>query len=426
METKSSARIFTVILFVFSCSKKPATTTESDAEGLTASLASSQKIGIAGSAEEGLHLYGLAPDPTTGGLALIGNIFNSELQIHHVFKTSGTIVVAGDFSRFGCYLVAFSRTSLTQKVRCLSKLPVGTFSPTLGKSNAHYAKAGIRQRGESLYFVANDERGSGESYLHKWSDGDSAPETLLTKPFRGTGFEDVFLHDNGTNICALAPAIMAAGGLYNGQLFCGSEAGGFTDVSAGLTTTNSMILAETFQHEGLVVSTDRKLDLATLAASARTANGSNGGLPSGYANRATLPAGGLVARAYAGSVSHFSSNGDTTVLADLNGTGLYFHRMLNSGAYAWVTGGTDLNDEANGTALRRITLAGPTMPATDYLTQTGLVKINHMGYLPDGTTIVLKGLKSGGDIGYATIDSAGTIAPLATAPSGIFLSLLNL
>jgi hypothetical protein len=173
------------------------------------------------------------------------------------------------------------------------------------------------------------------------------------------------------------------------------------------------------------VTNDKKIDLSNLNVTSRVANGSNGGLPSGYANRVQVSSGGIVVRAYAGSISYFTSSGDTYTLADLNSSGLYWIDIYGLGNYAWVRGGLNINNEQDGTSLKRVDLTNQTFETTEYIPQTGLVKIESIAYDADGSLIV-KGTRSDGSRGYGKIDSTGNVTPLSQHSSDTFLSLIDI
>jgi len=411
------------------CSKS-ADREASSSEPLVATVSGAQKLGLVSGAsgqEASLADFSLVQVDNSGNGKSKG-VLSVAAEVYFVGKTSQSIVVSGRFENiqwpdgdYSCYLISFSKTASKQQVNCLSKLPVGSFSPESGRANAHYSKVGIKQKGDAVYFVSNDV--GQESYVSKWADGDLTPEVLLTKPYEGSGFEDIFVDSVGGNLCALAPAISQGNILFNGKVYCGTEASSnWSDISSSLTAP---ILAESFQFENFMVTNDKKLNLADLVVSSRSAVGDNGGLPSGYANRVSVPGGGLVVRAYAGSISHFAATGDTTVIANLTSTSLYWFKVLGAGNYAWTYGGSDLNDESNGVSLRRINLSTLTFESTNYLSQTGLVKIYDMGYAADGS-IIVKGTLSDGFSGVAKIDSSGNVSSATSTQSETFLEVHDL
>lgn len=423
-------------LLPLGCSKSGNTELSSSGP-LLATLSGAQKLGLTSGADNLSSLGVQAQENAFSDFSLVEidssgnskskNVLSLSAEVYFVGKTSNSIVVSGRFENiewldgdYSCYLISFSKTASSQQVSCLSKLPVGSFSPETGKSNAHYSKIGIKQKGDAFYFVSND--GENESYVSKWSDGDIAPTVLLAKPYEGIGFEDIFVDNVGGNLCVLAPAISGAT-LFNGKVYCGTEASSnWSDISASLTAP---ILAESFQFENFVVTNDKKLNMADLVVSSRSAAGNNGGLPSGFANRVSVSGGGLIVRAYAGSISHFAANGDTTVVADLNSSSLYWFKILGAGNYAWTYGGTDLNNEVNGTSLRRVNLSTLTFESTNYLSQTGLAKIYDLGYGVDGSLIV-KGALSDGSLGFAKIDSNGNVSSISSSSLETFLELHDL
>lgn len=435
--------VLSCIAWLSACSNNIESTTVSTE--LLASISTAQKLGVTAgndsvstqglgvqskSATTDFRLVQVESVATTTGASTTKKVFNIDVEAYFVAKINNTVIVTGSFPNiqwsdgvYTCYMVSFSTLADNEKAKCLSKLPIGSFSPSMGKSNAHYSKIGIKQRGNSLYFVTNDMT---SSYVSKWTDGDSLPTVILTKPLQGLGFEDIFLDNSGSNICVLAPAVSSIV-LYPGQIFCGTDnSTSWADISASLVTTSSTIIAETFQVDNMVVSNDKKFDMATLTVSTRTTNGSNGGLPSGYANRVSVPDGGMIVRAYAGSISYVDASGNTTIVGDYNSTFTFWFKVLGSGNYAWVYGGNDYNDESNGTSLKRVNLTTHLLEPTNYYSQTGLVSISDMAYDADGTTIVVKGKNGAGITAYAKIDSSGTISILSSISSDLFSSLLSL
>ena len=282
----------------------------------------------------------------------VSRVFNASLPVYGIKLTTNYIIVSGAFtsssvvtqngSPINCYLYAISKKasgSATDLI-CLSTVPVGDFSPTQAASNAHYAHLGFATRGTTVYFTDY-----ADGILYSWTEGATAPTKLFSQTIQANcpGFDDVFLDPSGTNICVLQSALALC---TNGVLYCGTSSG----LSATVTgSSGSPVLAETREVGTIAVATDQQLvTLSTLAVTARTSNGSNGGLPAGYSNIASDTGGGLVYIGYAGALSYMSSSGTTCDLATTNGltnTGCgmsdqtisaYYQSLFPLGNFAWT------------------------------------------------------------------------------------------
>lgn len=427
-----------------SCSKTPSSNAGNAAE-LTATMhESSKSLGLIGGVSEnasseaagqdnqGPSNFSLVQIDTSANVeSAVKNVLSRDSLVYFIATTSSSIVASGIFldaqwddGVYSCYLIRFSKQARGERVKCLSKTPIGNFIPDIGLSNAHHSKIGIKQRGNTIFFVTSDSLYV-TTNLYKWSDGDNSATLLLSKPYQGMGFSDIFLDNSGANICVLAPAISSNSVIFVGQMLCGTESStSWSDISDSLT--NPYILAETFQFNNLVVAPEVVIDMATLSISSRNYEGDNSGLPSGYGNRVSTSDGGLIARAYAGSLSHISPNGDNNLIANHATSSKYWFKILKSGNYAWVYGGNDLNDESNGNSLRRIDLSNQSFESTAYFSQTGLVAISDLLYHLDGNTIIVEGVDQTGEKAFAKISPDGSVSPLPSLESNLFLSVIDL
>lgn len=354
----------------------------------------------------------------------VAAVFNAERDTYWMGQTTNYIVAMGAFtnlrksdgSTYHCYLLAFPKTASDTPIRCLSELKVGSFDPVRGKTNGHDSKYGVKLAGNKLFFVSNDDN---NGYLYSWTEDAAAPTLLFTRAKEeGIGLHEVFVESgSATNVCVMIPAANS----FAGRLLCaGSPYTSFSEI-----TFSTSVLVETLQVDNLVVTTNQKLNLTNLAVSSRTANGSNGGLPSGYTNLAPVTGGGMVARAYAASITYFAANGDTTVLADYGTVNRYWIKVIHVGSYAWTYGNTNLNFEGSGDHLSRIDLSNATFDATNRIASTGVTTIADLSYAPNGN-ILVSGTDASGASVYALIDGSGNITGGLSASSVELLSVMAL
>jgi hypothetical protein len=425
-----------------SCGSKFNTESSSTAGPLTANLSSnSLSLGIVGGASAksdfqaadislGTYNFNLVQISTDD---VVTSVLNRSVEVYSVFTTSNYVVASGHFINvewpdgvYDCFLIRFAKDSKGAQVECLSKFLIGTFYPETGKTNPHYSKIGIKQRGETLYYVTNDLV---TSYLYKLTDGDKVPTLILSKSIgllnRHVGFSDVFVDNVGSNLCVMSPAL-SADILYYGNMFCGSEnSGNWVDYSLDLRVP--YILADSFQFGNYVLTSEHKINLSDLSITSRSyGNCDNGGLSFGYAYQVHTPGGGLITNGYAKSINFIAANGDSTSISRKVETDYFWNKVLGSGNYAWTYGSIVFSHEDEGDTLKRIPINSPALESTNYISQTGLVKITDMLYQSDGDSIVVKGLNANGDLAYAKISSDGTVAPFVPSSPEMFLSLFSL
>lgn len=430
-------------LLLISCGNKSGSDSSSNAGPLTAKISqSSSSLGIIGGVSAkseaqasdvslGTYNFNLV-QISTGDV--VSSVLNQSAEVYSVFTTSENIVASGMFLNvewpdgvYNCFLIRFPKNADDTQVECLSKFLIGTFSPDIGMSNPHYSKVGIRQKGDTLYYVTND---FAAGYLYKISDGDQAPALIFTKPLDvidpHIGFSDVFVDYIGSNLCVMSPALSASSALYYGNMFCGSEfSANWVDYSLDLRAP--YVLADTYQLGNYILAATQKIDLFDLSITLRdTGACDNGGLPFGYAYQVKTPAGGLITNGYAKSINLILANGDSSSISRYVETGYFWNKLLGSGNYAWTYGSAIFSHENQGDALKRIPIASPALEATNYISQTGLVLITDMLYQADGDSIIVKGVDSNGIVAFAKISPDGSVAPYVPSNPGLVQSALSL
>lgn len=396
------------VFFLNACSKNsdvsPAAAYEADlTDGVRVGSTTSTSVSVMGAIRSG---SGQSLGKTSAAGAKVLRVLNQDSEVYWVGETTNYVIAAGEFKNFKhddadtektCRLIAFKKKKQKQKVYCLTENQVGSFVAEIGESNAHYAKVGIRTHGTSVFFV---DRTSSDSAVNAWTETDLETTELFSTTIESSmGLHEIFVHSAGAKICAMKPAISG----FNGRMYCGQADGsGWAEI----TGFAGSVLAETLQVGDYAVTTSEKVSLSTFAVQSRTANGSNGGLPSGYGNRASMSDGGMVSRAYAGSISHLEADGDTFVLADFVSTGRYYQKLVGLGQYAWTFGTTGLYDSF-GDRVHRISLTSPVWDSSNFIGNLGMTSVSDISLGADGR-IRVQG-QSSGSPAFAYIDSAGTI-----------------
>lgn len=333
-----------------------------------------------------------------------GNVTHVFNEVHPTWGfvlTSSHVVASGNFlgvhdtdgNSLDCYLVAIPRTASGGPAQCLSQEVVGTYAPGEAFSNGHYDEPGIASDGLSVYFTMF-ENTQGKSELRGW-DGISDSTDLLVQldATDGSRFYTPFAAQGVENVCALASAVNSAAG----KLVCGDPSlANWSQAPMGA----SPVLAETMQLGNLVVSTDKKVDLADLTVADRVAGGSNGGLPKTRAKTVFTGDGGAVGIGYGNSYFRVDPNGDTSTL---DGTAPW-ERLLGGAAYGWLYGGGEL---------RRFDMFDGTLGATNYLSQTTMLQVTGMAYSTEDRLRLDGTGAAGGPVVVAIDTSSGAISVIS-------------
>ena len=391
---------------------------------LTANMNSATKVGRAQSASGTNSSIPNNDFVSIGSSGEVATVFNAPFPIYGIQTTSNYVIISGAFvsqavidqngNPLNCYLYAVSKTAqnLPTDVVCLSSHRVGDYDPSLAANNTHYEHLGFAVRNDRVYFTDG-----ANGILYSWKEGDVTPTQLYSQAIQSgcPGFDDVFLDSGSNNICVLQSAQASC---TSGFIYCGTD----SSMSAEVTGTPSVpVLAETRQLGAYVVTTTQKVSLSTLATTSRTSNGSNGGLPSGASNVTSDTTGGEIYIAYAGSLAHIDSSGNTCLFATTNGlinTGCsitaqtvpaFYQSLLGLGNYAWTYGTSDLNDPTTGTYLSRINLITNVLDSTNYISNAGMTSISGIFLTADGR-IQVTGKNSSGTIVISFIDSSGSIS----------------
>ena len=414
----------------------------STGNALTATMGAAVKVGRArvrsATTTTATSNYGIA-DHDLVSINLIGNVnkvFNFSFPVYGIATTTHYVIVSGSFvsstiidqtsgDPLNCTLYAISKTAnaLPSDTICLSQVQVGDYNPTFAATDNQYSHVGFATQGNTVYFT--DFLGGN---FYSWTEGQSVPKIIFSRTIQSgcPGFDDVFVDPNSNNICLLQTA---QGTCPSGFIYCGTV-GNFAATVIG--SPGTPVLAETRRLGSLVVSTTQQIDLATLAVSSRTANGTNGGLPATGQNIAADSLGGQVYVGSGYSLAYLTGAGATCLIA--NNTGLTntgcvtasqnisanFQALYGLGTSAWTYGTSNASDPTTGTQLRRIDLTSDTLDSTNYMSAAGMTSINALGYTPSGL-IQVTGLNAAGSVVKAYIDSTATISTSGVAPATLDL-----